>query len=551
VRVGLAALALVVLIYGHTMGFGFVRPSEVALGEAMALADPLALIDAATSDLSRLNGDGVGFRSGWQPAVAISYVLDGLLGGGAPWSFRLTNLLLLIALATAAACRLPMGAARWLVLTVVVAHPMQTAAVLDITARDELMLALFGTLAVSLRGYWSPVCGLLAMAAHPVGIVVPFLAASAGVEQGQRQRWRLGLHMAALLVWLGARFGFAARGWVPGSSLWGSVDAAQAAAAQVWVYLFQLVLPVEPIFARSPPVFSGELMAVAAASLLVVGLLMLRIRRVEDRPSAGFGVAIVIVPLLFASGLLADTGVYGESRLSWPIVGLAWFLVARPSIQGLAWAMLPVWIGFTMLRAPDWASPSTLWEAAYESRPNDLMIVHHLGRTLTQTDPARAVGLLERVTQDPDHPARRLHAHRLLVGAYRDLGEDRRALPHLARVADPREPGNEALLALRCTLETRYGVSERDYPAGTVSAPLARVCSAAGGHWPENAALQNAAGTEAAVRGDFEAATQFYRRAVELEPDNGDFRRDLSRLPSATMGWGMNDALSRDPAAAP
>jgi hypothetical protein len=546
----LAALAMVMVLYGSSVGFGFVRASEEALAEAMRSADVLTLLDAPTSDLSRLNVESVGFRADWQPLVALSYVIDGLTGGGAPWSFHLTNLLLLALLGAAAASRVS-GAARWLVLALVVAHPMQTAAVMDVSARGELLLALFGTLAVVLRGRWSPACAFLAMASHPVGVVVPFFAVAAARKRGPHQRRRLWSHLAALVAWLGARFGLGLAGVVPTSPFWGSAESAQAAAASAWVFLSTLLVPAEPVFSRSPMIFDGEIMAIAWVGLLMVALLLVRVRAVADMPGPAFGFGLLIVPLLLGSGLLSGTDGYSESRLCWPIVGLAWILVSRPTIQGIGVAMVPIWVGLAVLRAGDWASSSTLWEKSYASVSSDMMIAHHLGRSLQHSDPTRAVGLLQQATHDYDHPQRRLRSHRLLVGIYQGLGKDRRALPHLAHVANPRESGNEDLLALRCKLETRFGVSERDYPHGMVSAPLSQVCGAAARYYSADAALQNAAGMEAAVRGDYDAATGFFRLAVELDPDNGQFRRDLAQLPTATMGWGLGDPLSPDPSAAP
>ncbi len=546
----LAALLLVAALYGQSVWFGFCRPEQFALGEAMLVADPLSLLDAFTTDLSALNGDVHGFRGDWHPVVALSYVIDGLLGGGKAWSFHLSNVVLLGLIGWLAAFRLPKGPSRWLVLVLVVAHPMQTASVLDVSARGELLLALFGTAALVTRGRWSFVCSLLAMASHPVGVLAPLLAVVGSRAKPGLQRMVLLGHAGAMAIWFGLRTILGEMATVRLTPILGSVAEVQSAPAHVWVYLLQLMVPAEPVFGRSPLRFEPEMEGVAAASLLIIGLALIRFKGSPGQRSPVYCTALVILPLLLGTGLLSGMGEYGEARLCWSVVGLAWLLVCRPSFQGMGWAMVPLWVGLSVFRVGDWSSSTRLWETAYNNVSSDLLIAHHLGRALVDTEPARAAGLLEQVTQDWDHEQRRLQAHRTLVDVYRTLGKDRDSLPHLARVADPRVPGTGDLLMLRCKLETRYGILERDYPTGTVSAPLAQVCTVAAGQRPTDASLQNAAGMEAAVRGDYEAATELFRRAVELEPDNGRFRRDLAQLPTPTLSWGLGDPLSPDPAAA-
>jgi hypothetical protein len=551
VRLGIGALFLVALLYGQSLGFGFVRPSELALGQAMVAVDALSLLDALTSDLSRLNVDGVGFRPDWQPLVALSFVFDGLLGAGEAWSFHLTNLLLMVALSVLASVRIPGGAGRWLVLILVVAHPMQTATVLDISARGELLLAVFATAALVVRGAWAPLWAFMAMAAHPVGIVVPILAVVAGSVSVERARRRFLAHGFALVAWVSLRVGLGTVGVVPDTGFWGSEQSVWSAAAHTWVYLQQLAVPAQHVFGQSPLVFDSEIQGLAAASLLLGALFLVRVRGAGDRPSPRVSVSIVLLPLLFSSGFLSGSEGYGEARLSWPIVGLAWLLVSRPSIQGMGWAMAPLWVGLTFFRVGDWSSSVVLWESAHRQVPSDLHIAHHLGHALRETDPPRAAGMLELVTQDWGNRKRRMSAHRGLVDVYQRLGKNRQLLSHLAVVADPRLPGQSEFLALRCKLETHYATVEAHYPVGTVAAPLAHVCRVAARSYPSDAELQNAAGMEAAVRGDFETAVKLFRLAVQLDPDNNAFRRDLAQLPSASMGWGRGGPLSPDPAAAP
>ena len=131
------------------------------------------------------------------------------------------------------------------------------------------------------------------------------------------------------------------------------------------------------------------------------------------------------------------------------------------------------------------------------------------------------------------------------------LDEGRRALPHLAQLADPGDPENSWLLVRRCLLETQYGVDEADYEDGHLLAPLSQVCQESARRYPQDARLVNAAGMEAAMRGDSEEARYFLQMAVQLAPHDASYRRNFSRIPMHVTGWGSEGSISPDPAAAP
>ena len=103
----------------------------------------------------------------------------------------------------------------------------------------------------------------------------------------------------------------------------------------------------------------------------------------------------------------------------------------------------------------------------------------------------------------------------------------------------------------RCVLETRFGFEESKHEPGTLLAPLSQVCGEAAQRYPKNAALASAAGIEAAAREDYDRARSFFQRAVELDPHNGTLRRNFSLVPMYVLGWGSDEPLSPDPAAAP
>jgi Tfp pilus assembly protein PilF len=69
--------------------------------------------------------------------------------------------------------------------------------------------------------------------------------------------------------------------------------------------------------------------------------------------------------------------------------------------------------------------------------------------------------------------------------------------------------------------------------------------------YPKDSRLANAAGVEAAIRGDFDRAREFLQRAVELAPHSAEVRRNFSRIPMNVTGWVQDEPISPDPAAAP
>ena len=100
-------------------------------------------------------------------------------------------------------------------------------------------------------------------------------------------------------------------------------------------------------------------------------------------------------------------------------------------------------------------------------------------------------------------------------------------------------------------METRFGFDEAQYTTVAVKSSLASVCDEASNRYPMDARLANAAGLEAAVRGDTERARALLRKAAELAPHNAEYRRTFSRMPMDMVGWHEDVPISPDPAAAP
>jgi len=552
-----ASIVLVALAYGRTLGFGFARSREERLAEAVGLIDLAGIWNGVFMDLSRLTDGVEGFSPLWRPTLNVAYLVAGWLSGGEAWGFRLVAMIVLVVIGWRARLMVGKKQGRDLVLCLIVFHPMMSAAVIDISAMPSLLFALGAVMAVTTTGkrafWWT----LFAMGAHEAAAIIPAIAlcfrrdAKGAIRPPDRVRWPLvavGSWWALAILLRGSGFLHDVALSIPHG------ESARLSAANMWFYMGRLLMPMDPVFARSAPQHLEPWPAFAWVGLLVILWMVARLERPRVDPiGPGFaaGFSSVVLALLAAGGLLSEVPGYGEGRLALPIVGVAWMLASRPTGRMAAWTLVPTFFALTMMRVGVWANADDLWAESHRAQPQDTMVSLEYGKRIQTSKPALAVGLFEHVLADDAEGRRQWEAHVGSVHAWLALGADHRALPHLARVADPNDEENSWLLVRRCLLETRFGYDERDYGAGVVLYPLARVCGEAAERYPQDARLANAAGVEAAVRGDFARARKFLQRAVELDPHSAEIRRNFSHIPMNVAGWVNDEPISPDPAAAP
>jgi len=542
------------LVYGRSLSYGFARFDEQELADAVGRVDLAGIWSGLFLDWSRV---AEGLSALWRPTVSLVYLVAGWLGGGAPWAFTLLSLVALVVLVWAA--RRPLGKrqGRDLVLALIVFHPMTSAAVLDMSAMPSLLCAMCGVLAITHKGraafFWS----VAALGAHETALLLPIMAMCIQRDaDGKRlgpERWMTpmaGVTAGVVVAFTVRSLGMIGPDAVGIPTLSGMVEAA----SHVWFYMGRLVLPLVPVFSRTAPTFETPWPALSWVLLLGVLWLVLRSKRPRAEPiGPGFaaGFCVVVLSLLASGGLVSEVVGYGEGRLILPIVGFAWMMASRPTPRAAGWALLVAFVPLTFMRVAVWSDPVNLWAESHRAHPSDTMISLEYGQRLIGIDSAKAVGLLEQVTAEDPGPASAFKAHVGLIQAWFELEEDRRALPHLAKIADPNSRENSWLLVRRCILETRFGVNESEYEEGSVLSPLARVCGEAAARYPRHARLANAAGLQAAIRGDTERAQGLLQRAVELAPHSAEYRRGFTRIPMHVMGWQEDEPLSPDPAAAP
>ncbi len=557
VRGLISSVLIVALVYGRALKFGFTRFQEEKLAVAMGATDLAGVWNGLLLNLSHISPGESGFSPLWRPTVNVVYLFAGWLGEGEAWSFRLLSIFFLIGICWSARRMLGRRMGRDLVLMLIAFHPMMTAAVLDVMAMPELLLCFFAVCAVTTEGRWSFLWTLLAIGAHEAGAIIPLISMGlswdASGKKRDDKRWIIPL--SAVVCWWAMLGLLGMMGALEPQAVsipeWGAV---MGAAAQACFYLGRLVVPFSPVFARTAPEFEAPWIGLAWVAVLGVLWISIRGKIPREKPiGPGFaaGLSCIVLALLATGGVLSHVPGYGEGRLALPIVGLAWLLASRPTVRVAGWTLVPVFAALALMRVGVWADPLQLWAESHKERPRDSMVSLEYGQRLLTTEPNRTVGLMDQVLTDSADPKQRYLAHIASIQAWFDLGNERKALPHLAATADPDQEEDGWILVRRCILETRYSVDEAAYPVGTVLSPLVRVCTEAANRYPKHARLANAAGVEAAIRGDSAKALFYLQRAVEMAPTNLEYRKSFSRIPMNILGFSSDGVFSPDPAAAP
>lgn len=503
----------VLLLYGRAIGHGFVHDDHELLEHSRRLADLGTLPTALGEDLFWLADGAVRPSPYWRPVVVLSYYLDRQVGQGAAWSFHLSNLIYLALLGWAAGRDLG-PRVRVAALTLLLAHPMMSEVALNITARTDLLAALFGLLALRSAGGRAALLTLLALGSKEVAIVVPLMAAGGAWLEGDRRISRWLPHALAVAGWAVVRTALVST-WGVASEDRGLPTAASAleAPARIGFYVSRMLWPLDPVAARQLPELSQTQVALGWAGLALALLLVAR-RRSREALHAG-------LPLVPVSGLLASPVRYAEGFLCWPLVGLTRGLAQASPALTLALAV-PCAV-LTWDRVQDWRDEPTLWAEARADYPEDPLIAGKFGVSVRSEDPAAAEAALRQGVEGVRDPRLRREWGAHLAAALIDADRWREALPYLRAAARPDDPEASWALMARCTVEA----GER-LPSDPSAPPLSEVCAEATRRSPNDADLWNAAGVEAASRGDLPAALERFTSAAALAPDREDIRNNLA-----------------------
>jgi protein O-mannosyl-transferase len=291
----------------------------------------------------------------FRPLASLSFVADRALGGRAPFAFHLTNLLLHAAttlLAYAVARRvLPSGPA-WLGAALFALHPCHAEAVLWVSARADLLCALFylGAFLCHLRsrleserryGWWAAagICLALSLMAKEMAVTFPLvvllevLAYSRG-EPRRRRAWPPTLAaaiVAAYLAWRWSAVGPLGLPPRPFAVVPGEPGFATHVFVAVLQYLGDLVLfvPADPVVTL--PFWQGHPAALALMATVAAAILLSSLRAVRDgrlRVLAAGMSAIALLPMLPLT--------VGEHFLYLPSFGYCLLIGAKLPEEGAA-----------------------------------------------------------------------------------------------------------------------------------------------------------------------------------------------------------------------
>ncbi len=361
----------------------------------------------------------------WRPLAQLSYAVDWTLGGGAPWAFHLTNLLLhalCTALVAALAARVARAAWRWrsraghvawIAGLLYAVHPVHTEVVYLATYRTTL-LATMGTLAAL---WWHGRAGLAARAGFALSLaagllskesaaVAPALMALldrggvADARRGSRAMWGdYAVAVALLAAWLLVRRQLVA---APYLSFFAGATPPEIAWTMATVFLLDLRLlvvawPLTSFYDWTlVPLRSSPLDPAVAAGLAAIGLFVALtawawVRRRTAWLASG---AFFVVALLPYAHIVPFFDVAGERFLYLASAGFAvgvalvaiaaeQRLASRPQRAALAAVLASVLVVFaarSASRARDFASTEAMLRAAVREVPRSFHAHFELGR---------------------------------------------------------------------------------------------------------------------------------------------------------------------------
>lgn len=520
------------------------------------------------------------YRSLYVPLVYTTFALDGLVGGGRPWAFHLTNVLLHAAASIAVllivrmllaerASAEAMTPQRWgwvsagMAALVFAWHPVQVEAVSWITGRKDVLsgcLALWavwfylrsplfagaGTLSRHLRagpGQYAIATGLflLSLAAKPSAVALPI--GLLAVEWSVR---RTSLLEAArrLAPW----FGLAAV-WAVITALSQPAHPLLAAASPfwkrpliaadaVWFYVRSLVWPLglAPVYGRTPDLVAANMGTILGlVGILVFAVAALLVRGVWSA-CAMFALALLMPVLGLTPFLFQYFSTVADRYLYVPMLG---FSLATGAVLQAAWqwsrrwrfiaftvvaVVLLFWALLSILQARVWRDSFTLWEHNIRLYPRAASAYHNLANA--------------HVLAGRDEPAYPLFEQALRLDP--DFGESHN---NLGLIEGRRGRHEQAVERYRAALaayerlnlrdtrvfEARVNMSASLLALGRLDEAHDQLKTALEMHPDSWQALTNM-GLVLAAKGETTKAREYLRKALEYSPGNPKVLSELERL---------------------
>jgi hypothetical protein len=330
--------------------------------------------------------------------------IDWRLAGGRAWPFHLTNLLahagaavLLCLLAWNGDPRAAIAAGALFAI-----HPLATEAVDSLLGGTDVLatLLLLGCFVVHRReGRAAAIAAPLLLAGallckESALLGLPLLAIFDARERIVRRRW-IG-HLAATAVVLALRHhvvGALANAPMPGHPLAGSAAIRLLGGLRLFAHaarLFALPLGLQPDYGAAVVVPSRAIdVSLIAGTLLATVLALLLARALRRRERSADGLALALIPSLFATNTFVLMPVaMAERWLYLPLAGaclLAGALWAKLAARRLALALVAAglvgaaFVPVDVIRAREWSSGEALWTAALVDEPESASANYNAG----------------------------------------------------------------------------------------------------------------------------------------------------------------------------
>jgi Flp pilus assembly protein TadD len=460
--VGVVAVAA----HAAALGGGFVQddhPAVVGNPAVHGALDPATLLGR---DFWGQPPGSPGAVGTYRPLPALTFWLDWHLGGGAPWVFHLTNLLLhaLAAMALTAALgasesseeRGGRGAPSPVAVlagVVFAALAVNSEAVAGVVGRADVMAAGLGFVAWALaRSRPLGAAGALLAALLCKESAIVWLAAVPLCDRPRRAHLWLLAAPAAYLALRGATYGFAAADLAQfrnNNPLIGEPLATRALtslgllALSVGRTLWPMKLSADYSFAQILPA-RGVDVDVAAGAVVLAGLLAAATLLRRRAALAARGAALFLLAwAAVANVAITLPTIFAERLLYLPAAGAAALLAAALSAlarraRRAAWALTVILVGGNLVRAAardlDWRDDLSLFGAAVEAAPRSARAWANYGAALTRAGRRpEALAAFEQAMEIAPLWA----APRTLAGVELDrAGESARAEPLLRRAVE-------------------------------------------------------------------------------------------------------------------
>ena len=415
-----ALLVATAVAYLPCLGNGYVWDDIPLIVGNSLFTEPFDPATAFFTDLWSSADIGDEAPSGYfRPVMVASLWLDHALCGGAALAHLHSLCWHLVAVWAALRLgRRVVGApAGWVGAIWFAVHPAQTEAVYWVAARNDLMAAALGLLALSSvcaekpRPGWAFVATAGAMGSKESVILLPVVAAcllwwsprqlSSSLADGVRRVLPLIAGIAVLLglrIWVGVD---GARG--PSSA---GLTLVRSSLPELggwvgWKLLMPWPLSIGHVLEYLDRQGSAPLAGGWAVLTIMGGWVVVRGSRVSR-----LGLAWALLfgsPVVWA---LASTGWMAERYLYLPVLGVGWMMGGATACFGARAARMWVGIGviwavLVSVRAGDWVSDDTLWSSAWETTPSPFT-AEGLGHARRDTTgPEEAMTWFVRALDDP------------------------------------------------------------------------------------------------------------------------------------------------------